>query len=143
MIELTAVVAYETDMDGELHVTGACCGDGSIMGKECPHCGGVEHAQPVYGGISYVCEGCEIDVWEPFGTYATDKNGFVNHQQTLEAIRWRGEDGIVHLAWVGEYRLALGCGLSPFPRPVPVDDPYPSCFECIVNDMQRKRFRQP
>jgi hypothetical protein len=139
---LTAVPAREANMDGELHVTGACCID-SIMGDDCPKCGGILHQQPVYHGIADLCEVCDIDVWEPFGTYGTDKGGFVDHRETLEAIRWRDEGGVVHLAWVGKMRVALGCGLSPYPRPEPVEDAWPTCLDCVVNEASKTRFRAP
>lgn len=64
----------EANMDGELHVEGECCGEGSILGRTCTKCGGRLHRQPVYGGVAELCERCPEDAaqWHARGTYRTD-----------------------------------------------------------------------
>jgi len=68
----------EANLDGTLHVTGACCDEeDSILGRTCtvPGCGGRVHVQPVYGGLLDVCERCERDqwAWSPRGHFLTDR----------------------------------------------------------------------
>lgn len=62
----------EVDLDGTLHVRGACCDEHSILGEVCrrPGCGGRVHVQPIYGGLWEVCERCEVDraSWRPRGS---------------------------------------------------------------------------
>lgn len=140
---LTAVPAREINMDGELHVTGACCGDGAIMGYTCQSCRDTVHQQPIHGGIADSCETCDREDWDPFGTHPTDKDGFVDYKETFEAIRWRDGYGLVHLAWVGKWRVALGCALSPHPYPTPSDAEWPTCLDCVMNEMSTTRYRQP
>lgn len=141
-MNLVTVAAREINIDGELHVTGACCVD-AIMGHDCPKCGGTVHQQPVYHGIADYCENCDADAWSPFGTYDVDKDGFVTPGM-LEEIIWQCDEGLMHLAWISRWRSAYGCGVAAYPKPVAVvDQEWPTCLECIAHTLSNRRFRQP
>ena len=46
-------------MDGSEHFKNSETGCCESFGKECLHCGGFMHYQPVYGGYYYQCEDCK------------------------------------------------------------------------------------
>lgn len=62
----------EADLDGTLHVLGACCDPESALGRTCAHCRGRVHAQPARGRVLERCERCDDHLWQPRGTLRTD-----------------------------------------------------------------------